>query len=88
MKIQFIDGIFDKEDALELLTDMINVKIRFHERKITQTSFEEDVKYREARIKALQQDLQDLRKSLSAAQATCSIQSEVVLSHQSQLILN
>jgi hypothetical protein len=65
MNIQLIQGEFSPEDTLELITQMIHIKIKYHENKISQNSNEEDVKYRESKIKRLQQELYELRNSMS-----------------------
>ena len=54
--MEFIKGHFTKQEAIEILTHVIHVKIRFHENKIHSTSNEEDIKMREKRIKQLQKD--------------------------------
>lgn len=57
MDIQLIQGKFSAKDALEILTQMVHVKIKYHENKIQQSSNEEDIKMREMKIKRLQKDL-------------------------------
>ncbi|HNR55087.1 MAG TPA: hypothetical protein PKJ19_07975 [Flavobacteriales bacterium] len=64
MSMQLIRGEFKAADALDLITQMIHVKIRFHEEHIRQDSSEEDIKYRESRIKQLQKELYELRQRL------------------------
>jgi hypothetical protein len=59
--MEFIKGHFTKQEAIEILTHVIHVKIRFHENKIHSTSNEEDIKMREKRIKQLQKDLYEAR---------------------------
>jgi len=59
MKIQLLKGSFEAKDAVNLLTQMIHVKIKYHEGKINNLSNEEDIKFREGRIKQLQKDLYD-----------------------------
>ena len=54
MDIQLIKGEFNPNDALELITKMIEVKIKFHESKINTIHQEEDIKIREKKIKNLQ----------------------------------
>lgn len=66
MNIQLIQGEFSSNDALELITLMIHVKIKYHENRITVNSSEEDVKYRESKIKNLQKELFDFRNNISA----------------------
>jgi hypothetical protein len=65
MNIQLIHGEFNPGDAIDLLTRMINVKIQNHEQRIAQNSSEEDIKYRESKIKGLQNELHLIRKSLN-----------------------
>jgi hypothetical protein len=57
MNIQLIKGSFDVKEATDIITQMIHVKIKFHENKISNMSNEEDIKFREGRIKQLQKDL-------------------------------
>lgn len=63
--IQLIQGTFNSEDAVNIITQMIHIKIRYHENKINNSSHEEDIKYRESKIKSLQKDLFELRKEMS-----------------------
>ncbi len=57
MEIQLIKGSFSAEDAADILSKMINIKIEYHQSKIDKSSNEEDIKMREERIKLLQRDL-------------------------------
>lgn len=77
MNIQLIHGHFSKGDALELVSQLMAVKIRFHENKIKQTHNEEDIKMRENRIKQLQNDLAQVRKELSSSGNDVSLQSHI-----------
>ena len=61
MNIQLIEGQFNTKEALNLITQMIHVKIKYHENKINNNSSEEDVKYRETKIKNLQKELFELK---------------------------
>ena len=54
MKIHLIKGQFSSKDALDIITKMINIKIKFQEEKIENSHNEEDIKMRETRIKILQ----------------------------------
>lgn len=65
MKIQLIEGSFDKQDALNLLSKIIKVKIDFHESKIDADSNAEDVRMSEQKIKKLQNNLMDLRNQIN-----------------------
>lgn len=64
MNIQLIQGEFSAPDALELVTQMIQLKIKYHESKIVTDTSEEDIKYRESRIKRLQKELAELREAM------------------------
>ncbi len=63
---KLIQGKFSANDAIDIITQMVQVKIKFHENKITNTSNEEDSKLEEKRIKELQNELQNLRSNLLA----------------------
>ncbi|MDT8414196.1 MAG: hypothetical protein RQ735_02355 [Flavobacteriaceae bacterium] len=64
MNIQLIQGEFHAIDALSLITQLIHTKIKYHENKISNNSSEEDVKFRESKIKHLQKELYELRKKI------------------------
>lgn len=68
MNLQLIQGQFSGHDALTIITQMIRVKIKHHESKIEADSSEEDIKYRETKIKRLQKELYELRTNLSAGE--------------------
>lgn len=61
MNLQLIQGQFSTKDAVDILTQMVNVKIKFHESKINNVNNEEDIKMREQRIKQLQKHLHECR---------------------------
>jgi hypothetical protein len=61
---KLIQGKFSANDAIDIITQMVQVKIKFHESKITNTSNEEDSKLEEKRIKELQNELQNLRSNI------------------------
>lgn len=62
MDIQLIQGDFSSADALSIIEKMIEVKINYHEKAIQKNSSEEDIKYRESKIKYLQSELSELKK--------------------------
>ncbi len=80
--IQLIHGQFDSKDALDLLTKMIDAKIKFHESRITNLCEEEDVKMRENKIKILQNDLYEARKLIENCESI-NIESEIVMTKNS-----
>jgi hypothetical protein len=77
MIIQLIQGQFSAADALDLITKMMHTKIKYHENKISNTSNEEDIKNREARIKRLQKDLFEIRKHIESKGNKISLQSTI-----------
>ncbi len=77
MKIQLIEGNFNSKDALEILTNMIHVKIKYHENKINEISNEEDINMRETRIKRLQKDLFEIRNHIENKNGKITIQSSI-----------
>ena len=78
MKIQLIQGQFNAQDALELVSKMIHAKIKFHENRITNACGEEDIKMRENKIKNLQKDLFDARNFISNSKII-NLESEMLL---------
>ncbi|TFF33325.1 hypothetical protein [Mucilaginibacter psychrotolerans] len=79
MDIQLIEGQFSGAEALDLLTAMIHVKIRFHENKISRQSSEQDIKSRERRIKQLQKDLFEIRAFISKKGGDVTLKSVVAI---------
>jgi len=77
MKIQLIEGEFNANEALDLITQMINVKIKYHENKIHDSNVEEDVKARESKIKRLQNELFELRNQFSIEGKKLSINTTI-----------
>lgn len=61
MNIQLIQGQFKSNDALDLITQMIHTKIKYHESRINFINNEEDIKSRESKIIRLQKELFELR---------------------------
>jgi hypothetical protein len=55
--LHLINGEFQGKEALDLITHLVHVKIKFLENKIEESSSEEDIKMREKRIKQLQEEL-------------------------------
>jgi hypothetical protein len=66
MNIQLILGEFNAQDTLDLLTQMIHIKIKYHENKILNNSSEEDIKSRESKIIRLQKELFELREIIKS----------------------
>lgn len=77
MKIQLLNGNFSGQEALEILTKMIQVKIQFHEQKINEISGEEEIKMRENRIKKLQKELFDTRFLVEKKRGNVTLNCEI-----------
>jgi len=54
IQVKLADGIFFSGDAASIIRGMIEVKVKFHEDKISRLSNMEEIKMREQRIKELQ----------------------------------
>jgi hypothetical protein len=80
MSIQLIKGSFEASEASEIIKKMIQVKIKFHEQKINHLSIEEDIKFREGRIKQLQKDLLEITNSLKEKKGLINIHAEITVS--------
>ena len=79
MKIQLIEGYFNAKDAIEIITQMIHVKIKFHENKINAESNEEDVKMREKKIHQLQKNLFEVRKVIELKGQGINLNAELLV---------
>lgn len=79
MTIQLLEGEFSANDGLELIAKMIEVKIKFHESKISKSQQEEDIKSRENKIKALQNSLYDARIYLNSKNENVKIKSSLTI---------
>lgn len=80
MNIQLIQGQFKTNDAVDIITQMVHVKIKYHEDQIQHSINEEDIKMREAKIKTLQKNLYEIRKYIEQAGTYITIKSEIQLS--------
>jgi len=79
MNIQLIHGQFSTKDAIEIISQMVHIKVKFQEDKIHQSSSEEEIKMRETRIKQLQNDLFNMRKLVEQSGTTINIESAIKL---------
>lgn len=77
MKIELLKGEFNATDAIELIAQMIHIKIKYHEKKINSQINEEDSISRETRIKQLQKELIELRKMINSK--TQSVKVEAII---------
>lgn len=79
MQLQLIQGQFTAQDALNIVADMIRVKIRYHEAKIEAGAMEEDIHMRERRISELQDALHQLRQSMPHSDALIHMEATITL---------
>lgn len=77
MQLKLIDGQFSSSEALDILSQMVQVKIKFHESKIMEDSNEEDIKYRESRMKRLQEEWSQIRNTLLQEDIRTKLQAEI-----------
>lgn len=75
MNIELIHGHFSPQEAIDIITKMVHVKIKFHEDKIHSLSDEEDIKMREKRIKKLQKELVEIRNYITDKKTKIGIES-------------
>lgn len=74
MNLELIQGEFSANDAIALITQMVHIKIKYHENKINSQSNEEDIKISESKIKKLQKELFELRKTINLNQGNPKIE--------------
>jgi len=79
MNLTLIKGSFTSAEALDILTQLVRVKIKFHENKIEKSHSEEDIKMREQRIKQLQQEFYDARQAILINGKTCGLESIITI---------
>ncbi|NDC31379.1 MAG: hypothetical protein EBZ58_10675 [Bacteroidetes bacterium] len=77
ISIQLIQGTFNSKEVVEIITEMIHVKIKYHENKISKSSNEEDMKYRETKIKNLQKELYKLRNDLDSKNGNVTMNASI-----------
>lgn len=82
MNIQLIQGQFNPAEAIEIITQMVHVKIKYHENKIAENSNEEDIKNREAKIKYLQKELFEVRKEMLSKKTNLSMDAIINIDQQ------
>jgi hypothetical protein len=79
MEIHLIDGQFSATDAIAIITQLTEVKIKYHENKIKNSHNEEDIKMRERKIKKLQKELADSREQIQKQTSNITINSTINL---------
>lgn len=79
MIIQLMQGEYSPADTLDLITQMIHVKIKYHEKKMMKQNNETNIKMQENIIRQLQKDLFELRNSIEKNSKNISIESKINL---------
>lgn len=79
MKLKLIDGDFSQTETIDLLTQLFQVKIKYHEDKVKNSYNEDDIKMRELKIKFLQKNLADARTYIKSGHQKLYIDSEINL---------
>ena len=79
MKIEFINDDFEPKEALDIITKLIHVNIKFHLDKINVSSNKIDIKMHEIRINRLQKHLFDINQHVEILNGQITIQSSVTL---------
>lgn len=77
MNIPLIKGSFSKAEAIDLLSQIMLVKIRYYENKIDKDLSEEDIKMRETLIKQIQQDYINARQAILSGKNNCVLDAEI-----------
>ncbi len=79
MNIELMNGTYPRNEGVDLVLRMIEVKIKYHEQKITRVDNEEDIKMRELRIKQLQNEASRLRQELTQNDEPVKLKASVLL---------
>jgi hypothetical protein len=79
MELQLLNGTFSSKESIEILNQLFQVKIKFHEDKIKTSQNEEDVKMRERKIKFLQNELDHARQLITTKTEYISLSSQIIL---------
>lgn len=74
MKTQIIEYEFNPHDALEIIDQLAQVKIKGLERCITKECNIEDIKTIEVKIKRLQKDVSESRQTMRQMSANATIE--------------
>jgi cob(I)alamin adenosyltransferase len=79
MELQSLNDTFSTNESIEIINQLFQVKIKFHEDKIKISHNEEDVKMREQKIKFLQNELAAARQFIGAKSGYISLSSQIIL---------
>lgn len=79
MELHLIDGHFSAAEAITIVTQLAEVKIKYHENKIKSSHNEEDIKMREQKIKTLQKELAESRAYIQNQQNGVTLKSSILM---------
>ena len=79
MKIQLINGQFTATETNDLISQLVQVKIKFLENKINSLLHEEDIKSKKTKIVALQNALSAIRQHINVEKTNVIISSNIEL---------
>lgn len=77
MILKLIDGDFTPSETIDLVSQLYQVKIKFHEERINNSYNEEDIKMRERKIKSLQNNLGEAKALLKSGNKNFHIDSTI-----------
>jgi hypothetical protein len=79
MKIELINDDFEPKEALEILTKLIHVNIKFHLDKVNVSSSKIEINMRANRIKQLQKHLFEISEHIEMLNSQITIKSSVTI---------
>lgn len=79
MNIDLMNGTFSPNEAMELISRLVDAKIRFLQDRIETTASEEDIKMRETRIRRIQSEFHQAKKTLMGSDKPCEVVSTIAL---------
>lgn len=79
MELKLIHGEYTPNEALTLVTNLVEVKVKFLENQINQQTDEADIKVRETKIKRLQAELHEYRSFVMGSSKAVNVEAIVSL---------
>ncbi len=74
MNIELIKEEFNTSDAIEIIVQMVHLKIRHQENKINSNSTDEEIKSSEVKIIRLHKELFEFQKSINSKKGKLKIE--------------
>lgn len=79
MRIELINDDFEPKEALEILTKLIHINIKFHLDKVNVSSSKIEINMHENRIKRLQKHLFEISEHIEMLNSQITIKSSVTI---------